>query len=390
VSWTTIEISKCLQKIKISRANKVNTSDFKTIGKYPIIDQGQDYIAGYSNDESKLFGDVPVVIFGDHTRCFKYVPFPFVIGADGTKILKPDPNIFDTKFFYFQCISLSLPNRGYNRHFKLLKEKLLVCPPLPEQKAIAHILSQIQSAIEAQEKIIQTTTELKKALMNELFTKGLRRENQKETEIGLIPESWSVTSIESLIKETETRNPSENSTKMIKYVDVSSVSNQSFSIIGHQYVSGAEAPGRARKVIYENDVIFATIRPSLKRIAKIEKEYHDEYCSTAFCVLRADEAKLNYEYLYQYLLTDNFIQRITKLQSGASYPAVTDKNVKELKIPIPSFDEQTEIGHILKQIDNKLEISKIKMSSLNNLFQTTLHELMIGQINLNNFVQKEV
>jgi restriction endonuclease S subunit len=77
-----------------------------------------------------------------------------------------------------------------------LEQIRLNIPPLPEQKTIAHILSTVRRAIEAQERIIQTTTELKKALMHKLFTEGLRNEPQKQTEIGLVPETWEVVELE--------------------------------------------------------------------------------------------------------------------------------------------------------------------------------------------------
>ncbi|MEA2084186.1 MAG: restriction endonuclease subunit S [Thermodesulfobacteriota bacterium] len=117
------------------------------------------------------------MFFGDHTRCFKYIDFSFILGADGTKVLPPNRELYDPKFYYFALLALDLPTHGYNSHFKLLKEKELPLPPLPEQKKIAHILSTVQRAIEAQERIIATTTELKKTLMQKLFTEGLR--NQK-------------------------------------------------------------------------------------------------------------------------------------------------------------------------------------------------------------------
>lgn len=262
----------------------------------------------------------------------------------------------------------------------VLKTVKLPYPPLEEQRNIAHILSKIQSAIEAQEKIIQTTTELKKALMQKLFTEGLKGEAQKETEIGLVPKSWEIKKIRELVLETETRNPEKEPNKCIKYIDVSSVSNDTFSVICHQDFLGKDAPGRARKVVNTDDVIFATIRPTLKRVAKIMPEYDDQYCSTAFCVLRVGKNRLDFEYLYQYLLTDFFIKEIGKLQSGASYPAVRDDDVKRMKIPYPSIEEQEKISSILKQLDCKKAFAIKKSLLLQSLFKSMLHHLMTGQI----------
>ena len=112
-----------------------------------------------------------------------------------------DNDKFDIKFFAYQLGLDSIQQyvamnkrgatiKGITRD--CLKEIRLNLPPLPEQKKIAHVLSTVQRAIEAQERIIQITTELKKTLMHKLFTEGFRNEPQKQTEIGLIPESWEV------------------------------------------------------------------------------------------------------------------------------------------------------------------------------------------------------
>ena len=106
---------------------------------------------------------------------------------------------FEFLFYFLRHIDLTrivgdVGVPGLNREMAYMEQ---VCFPvaLPEQKKIAHILSTVRRAIEAQERIIQTTTELKKALMHKLFTEGLHNEPQKQTEIGLVPESWQVTKI---------------------------------------------------------------------------------------------------------------------------------------------------------------------------------------------------
>lgn len=86
--WEKLSIEETLEKS--GTFTKLKSKNFFDEGKYPVIDQGDKFISGYVNDESLLYqGDLPVIIFGDHTRNVKYVDFQFAAGADGTKILKP-------------------------------------------------------------------------------------------------------------------------------------------------------------------------------------------------------------------------------------------------------------------------------------------------------------
>ena len=101
---------------------KVQVAEYGERGKYVIIDQGQDQIAGYTNREEGLFKEVPVIIFGDHTRVIKYVDEPFFLGADGVKVLRSKDNNANYKYLYYVLKNAKIPNTGYNRHFKWLKK----------------------------------------------------------------------------------------------------------------------------------------------------------------------------------------------------------------------------------------------------------------------------
>src|SRR6185437_773063 len=191
--WSATQFPETIRKTKVGRENQILSADIQPFGRFPVVDQGQAFIAGYSDAEEKVIrDDLPLVVFGDHTRCLKYVDFPFILGADGTKVLKPKEDLFDTKFFYYALLNLDIPNRGYNRHFTLLKEKNVPRPGKDEQLKIAGVLGVVQRAIEQQDQLLQLAGELKRTLLHQLFSHGSRSEPRAETEIGLIPESWAV------------------------------------------------------------------------------------------------------------------------------------------------------------------------------------------------------
>ena len=127
--WSETTVGTCLEPLAFQKMPKILSRDYKSSGSFPIVDQGQRLVAGWTDDETGLISThLPVVVFGDHTRVFKYVDFPFVRGADGTQVLKPRAGI-DPLFFYYACKAIELPNRGYNRHFKALREQGIPTPP---------------------------------------------------------------------------------------------------------------------------------------------------------------------------------------------------------------------------------------------------------------------
>src|ERR1700735_3184426 len=92
--WKTETVANCLAPFSLGTKAKLQTGEYRPAGRYPIIDQGQSVIAGWTDDGRGLISEgLPVVVFGDHTRALKFVDFPFVRGADGTQILKPRPEI---------------------------------------------------------------------------------------------------------------------------------------------------------------------------------------------------------------------------------------------------------------------------------------------------------
>jgi type I restriction enzyme, S subunit len=143
LSWAWLSLDKTFYPLSTNR-KKVQLSEIKASGRYPVIDQGQAFIRGYTDNEDVLIKiPGPVIVFGDHTRELKYVDFDFVAGADGTKILRPIK--VNERYFYWCLRSFRLPVRGYGRHYKLLMEQAIPLPPFSEQKRIVAKLDQLLS-----------------------------------------------------------------------------------------------------------------------------------------------------------------------------------------------------------------------------------------------------
>ena len=128
-----------------SRATKTLQADYLDAGAIPVIDQGQKTVAGYVNEEAKLCPcELPVIVFGDHTRAVKLITFPFAVGADGAKVLVPKSGVSAVYVAHLLRL-LPIPNLGYSRHMKELKRLLYPVPPIALQQTFANRIQAVES-----------------------------------------------------------------------------------------------------------------------------------------------------------------------------------------------------------------------------------------------------
>lgn len=149
------------------------------------------------------------------------------------------------------------------------------------------------------------------------------------------------------------------------YIDLSSVDRDTHNITETQTINAKNAPSRAQQIVFEKDVLFATTRPMLKRFCIIDSKYNKQICSTGFCVLRAKESIVLSRWLFYMVSSSAFYNYVEVNQKGASYPAISDKEVKLFKIPVPPIEVQSEIVRIL---DNFTELT----TELNEKLQAEL------------------
>ena len=178
--WRLVKVEDALNNKAKFKIGKLKSSDYLKEGAYPIIDQGQKFIAGYHNDESLLYdGQLPIIALGDHTLNIKYIDFRFIQGADGLKILIPNKNIIYEKYLYYSLEFFKPKVEKYSRHYKIIKNLLIPipykdnAPDLQRQKEIAEYLDNLHNKIkrleELQEKQLNLFKELKESILNKAF-----------------------------------------------------------------------------------------------------------------------------------------------------------------------------------------------------------------------------
>lgn len=269
----------------------------------------------------------------------------------------------------------------------LNKEKLsilpILLPPLEEQRKIVKVLDKIQQAIELQDRIIEQTKNFKKSLMQKLFREGLYGEEQKYTEIGLIPEDWEVVSAKEIcLKVTDGTHDTPKPTKEGYYLITSKHLKDNKIDFSDAYFISKEDYNRInnRSKVDVGDVLFSMIG-TIGTTVVVERNYPFFAIKNVGLFKTGGNFTLAYwlHYYFQSLNAKKYIQNSLK---GATQKYIPLYALREFPIPFPPLEEQKQIVHILNVVDKKIEIEQKRKQVLKKLFKTMLHKLMSGKIRL--------
>lgn len=170
-----------------------------------------------------------------------------------------------------------------------------------------------------------------------------------------IPENWLWTELNEICQSVEkTNEKSNNPNKEFLYLDINSIDNKINQIVEPKTYKWADAPSRAQQIVKSGDILFSTVRTYLKNIARVRDEFENQIASTGFCVIRPFRA-VNSKFIFHYTLTNRFIDSLSAIQRGSSYPAVRNSDVLAQKIPLPPLVEQHRIVAKIEELFSDLE-----------------------------------
>ena len=316
-------------------ATKIQRSAYLSEGAYPVIDQGQEEIAGYTDDGSSAYaGSLPVVLFGDHTRTLKFVDCPFAAGADGVKVLEPCSEL-DPKFLWYYLRSQPLPNDGYSRHFKHLRNLRVPVPPLVEQRRVVDLLTRAEDIVGMRREAQKKAKEIIPALFLDMFG-----------DPGTNPKGWQLMTLGDVFAQKPnygTMIPARAEQMPWLCLRVANIQGGTLTLADRKYVSLPE-DAVERHEVRSGDILMARAIGSVDHLGKCvvaqvdgEKWAFDSHLMRMR--LRADRADPVW---LQALLSSEGGRRLflEKTRRTAVQFNINTKEMAAIRVPVPPVDRQ--------------------------------------------------
>ncbi len=304
----------------------------------------------------------------------------------------------DFLMFYLPTINFSDHQdravKGNTLNKSKINELPIPLPPLSEQRAIARALRTVQEAKEARQRELELERERKAALMQHLFTHGTRGEPLKETEIGLMPESWRVVRLGELVivrggKRLPKGAPFADHPTSHPYIRVVDFRNGTVETTGLKYLSPEVQTQISRYTIGKEDV-YISIAGTIGLVGTIPEELDGaNLTENAAKLVIKEHTRLSHKFLARYLASERGQIQIDNLTAKTTQPKLALAKIEQIRLPLPDIDEQHVIVDVLQACDTKLEALKQESALLDELFRAMLEELMTGRLSALPLVEGE-
>ncbi len=377
--WVECQFSNCIDKIGIS--NKLKQKEYLLEGDFPVIDQGHFFVSGYYNEKKLLLKiEQPVIIFGDHTRCFKYVDFPFIAGADGIKVLK-SKQFFDSKLFYYFCLALKIPNKGYSRHYQYLERTIMHIPPLNEQKRIVEKIEsefkKIDEGLEHLEKAKEQIKQYRQSVLKFAF-------EGKLCKISVWQES-DLESISKKITDGSHFSPKTVEKSNYPYITVKDLSNGTIDFENCKFITFEDYTELEKNGCkpQQGDVLFSK-DGTVGKVSLIDFSKNFVVLSS-LAIIRPDQDVVKSEYLKYALTNPDFLQIALNKKTGVAIRRIILRTLKQLKIRYPKNkpEQQKIVEEIEKRFAVANEVEKVveeNIEKAKQLKQSILKKAFEGRL----------
>ncbi|WP_428048156.1 restriction endonuclease subunit S [Candidatus Proelusimicrobium excrementi] len=337
-SWKTFSVKDVINNVSIG--NKIPSKKYLERGLYPVIDQGRDYISGYTNNENGVITSIPVIIFGDHTRVFKYVDFSFVPGADGVKIFRAKSFFIPKLLFYF-LQAVILPDRGYARHYQYLAKSTIPVPPMAEQKRIVKKIEELFAVIDKTVKSLNETKEhlaqYRQSVLQQAFSGKLHKTTV-----------WNQNSLNALCRYIQRgKSPKYITYSALPVINQKCIRWKELQIQYLKFIDPIQFGSWIReRHVQPMDILWNSTGTGTIGRAYLYQgtELTDAVVDSHVTIVRADVTKINPHFLFFYIQSPFIQRKIEKMQSGSTNQVeLVRKEIQNIQINLPSLPEQKAI-----------------------------------------------
>ena len=350
---------------RIHRGQRITKRQLINTGKFPVYSGGVTPM-GYLDKCNQPENTITVVKYGS-AGFVNFIEQSFWAN-DVCYCLVPENKIVKKFLYYYlkshENVIQSMATNAVPQHLPTdsLKDFPVPTPPLEVQNEIVQILdkfTELEAELEARNK---QYVYYREALLNfKEYGYGVCRRNQPRTRAYLsridnlianfCPNGVDFYPVSSLLEKSSNIRWMDVPDEKFTYIDLTSVDRTTHSIGEVKTIDSETAPSRAQQIVHENDVLFGTTRPTLKRYCLVPRKYHEQICSTGFCVLRPKTDVILPRFLFHIIGTNAIFAYVEANQRGASYPAISDRVLKAFDMPVPPLEIQHEIVGILDKFN---------------------------------------